>query len=52
MYFILGFLHLIISVVCIVTMPEELEIIWSQFLGGVLEIAIAFYFYVEHEEIV
>lgn len=40
---ILGVLHLFCSAVLVLTGSQDSAVIWSQFIGGLLEIVVAFY---------
>jgi hypothetical protein len=42
---ILGALHLVASAVLVLTGSQDSAVIWSQFIGGLVEIALAFYFH-------
>lgn len=45
---LLGFAHLI-GAICLALAGSEALLVWSQFLGGLLEIALAVYFYQSKE---
>jgi hypothetical protein len=42
---ILGVMHLVASAVLVLTGSQDSAVIWSQFIGGLVEIALAFYFH-------
>lgn len=51
MFLIMGFLHLVASLVLAID-GSDTSIVYSQFIGGIVELVIGFYFYIKYEEII
>ena len=46
-WIILGMAHIVCSAVLVLTGSTDAPVIWSQFIGGLVEIAIALFFSLE-----